>query len=207
MRSFDRSYGTHKYILPLVLDAPDYKFRASIANMYTYLDDFMNTLVLELSRIDETNLKMEKVANQSVENFDDRLLFVYLWADYYFFLNTVERTYRLVINLYNYLSENDKAQKIRNSKVFNDVRLIRNRIEHLYEDVSKGTGEEFYAQHRSMGAENEITIGDITFAANENALYLLYQIYDDISNIIEEKYINPNKDVVDRIWKAHCDNM
>ena len=51
-----------------------------------------------------------------------------------------------------------------------------------------------------MGPKNEITIDGISFSASEDSLQLLYQVYDDISNIIKEKYINPSKKVVDRIW-------
>ena len=86
MRTFDNSYGTDKYILPLLLDDPEYEVRASIANMFTYLDDFMNTLMLELERIQEDNQKLEKLRNQRVEKLEDRLCFTALWADYYFFL-------------------------------------------------------------------------------------------------------------------------
>ena len=200
MRKFDRSYGTDKYIRPLDLKAPDYNARVIISNMYTYLDDFMNTLNLQLLRIEESNLKMGVIANQRVEKFEDRMIFVCLWADYYFFLNTMERTYRLAEKLYKRLDEKGKAQEIKDSKNFNDLRIIRNCIEHLYEDITKKNGEKFYSQHRSMGDRNEITINGITFAANEDSMYQLYQIYDDISRIIEEKYIIPNRDIVDRIW-------
>lgn len=200
MREFDRSYGADKYIRPLDLEAPDYKDRVIISNMFTYLDDFMNTLNLQLSRIEESNLKINALANRPVVKFEDRMLFVQLWADYYFFLNTMERTYRIAKRLYKRLGETGKAQEIKYSKRFNDIRSIRNGIEHLYEDITKKNGEEFYSQHRSMSDRNEITIKGISFAANEESMYPLYNIYDDISRIIEEKYIIPNRDIVDRIW-------
>lgn len=202
MRSFDKSYGTRKYILPLVSGGSDEDLRSSISNMYTYLDDYMNTLVLELSRIEETNRKIDEIANRSVEKFEERLLFTYLWADYYFFLNTLERAYHIARRLYLCLDEEEKEKRIKESTAFKNAKAIRNSIEHLDERITRSTGEEFYAQHRSMGGENEITISGVTFAANEDSLQLLYQIYDDISNIIAEKYIEPNREEVDKIESA-----
>ena len=199
MRTFDNSYGTNKYILPLLLDDPEYEVRASIANMFTYLDDFMNTLMLELDRIQEDNHKLENLGNQRVERLEDRLCFTALWADYYFFLNTVERTYRLAKELYKKLGEHDKERQIDQSISYFNARKIRNKIEHLYENLSD-EHKQFYSQHRSMGPKNEITIDGISFSASEDSLQLLYQVYDDISNTIKKKYIDPSKTVVDRIW-------
>ena len=205
MRTFDNSYGTEKYILPLLLDDPDYEIRLSISNMFTYLDDFMNILMLELSRIDDDNSKLNSLINRRIEKFEDRLCLTALWADYYFFLNTVERTYRLVKELYKKLGEHEKARHIEESTAYNNARRTRNKIEHLYENLSDNS-KQFYAQHRSMGPKNEITIDGVAFSASEDSLQLLYQIYDDVSNIIKEKYIVPNKEVVDRIWNIKDSN-
>ena len=77
---------------------------------------------------------------------------------------------------------------------------IRDRIEHIYEGLSK-QGEYFSQQYGSMGESNEIEIDGISFEANETSLQPLYQIYEDISKIITERYITPNRELVDRIWK------
>lgn len=201
MRTFDDSYGTYKYILPLLLNDPDYELRASIYSMFHCLDNFMNTIILELGRINEDNIALERMANRSIKKFEERLWFTTLWADYYFFLNTVERTYRLAMKLYIKLDFAQKAKEIRESKQFNDARLMRNKIEHIYEELAKH-GEQFSHQYGSMGEKNRIEIDGVSFRASEDSLQLLYQIYDDISNIIVKKYIEPNKKVVDQIWAA-----
>ena len=103
MRTFDKAYGTEKYICPLDLHAPDYQKRNTISNLFTYLDEFMNTIIIELQRIDHSNKQLHTMANRRVEKFEERLFFTTLWADYYFFLNTVERTYRLAAELYDAL--------------------------------------------------------------------------------------------------------
>lgn len=198
MRTFDNAYGTKKYICPLDLNAPDYQKRETISDLFTYLDDFMNTIMIELQRIDHSNKILDTMANRRIEKLEERLTFTTLWADYYFFLNTVERTYRLAAELYEILGKPDKKKQIKESSTFNDVRRIRNCIEHLYEDVSKKPT--FCSQHRSMGSENRITIDGVSFDANESSLQLLYQIYDDISNMITKKYISPNKEKVDRVY-------
>lgn len=200
MRRFDKAHNARKYILPLDSSAPDSRVRETVANMYAYLDDYMNTLTLELVRIEETDHKLDEIADRPVEKFEERVLFTYLWADYYFFLNTVERTYRLVQRLYKSLGEEEKAEKIKAGMDWENIRSIRNGIEHLDERITRSNGEEFYTQHRSMDEEKEISIDGSTFAANEDSLQLLYQIYDDISNIIEQKYIEPNRETVDKIW-------
>ena len=198
MRMFDNAHGTEKYICPLDLDAPDYHKRETISKLFTYLDEFMNTIMIELNRIDDSNKHLHTMANRRIEKFEERLIFTTLWADYYFFLNTVERTYRLAAELYDALGEPDKKKGIKESRTFNDVRRTRNCIEHLYEDVVKNPA--FYRQHRSMGPENKITIDGVSFDASESSLQLLYQIYDDISNIITKRYIAPNKEIVDRVY-------
>ena len=200
MRSFDNSYSTYKYIIPLLLDAPDYELRSSIYAMFHCLDNFMNTIMLELGRINTSNSKLKNMANRRVEKFEERLWFTTLWADYYFFLNTTERTYRLAMNLYDKLCLPEKSKEIRESKVFNEARLMRNKMEHIYEGLSK-QGEYFSQQYGSMGESNEIEIDGISFEANETSLQPLYQIYEDISKIITERYITPNRELVDRIWK------
>lgn len=199
MRTFDNSNGTRKYILPLLLDDPEYEVRASISNMFTYLDDFMNTLMLQLERIQDDNQKLEGLYNRKIDKLEERLCFTALWADYYFFLNTVERTYRLAKELYKKLGECDKERQLDQSISYFNARKIRNKIEHLYKNLSD-EHKQFYSQHRSMGPKNEITIDGISFSASEDSLQLLYQIYDDISNIITEKYIEPSRKVVDRIF-------
>ncbi|MCI7152959.1 MAG: hypothetical protein MR952_11045 [Flavonifractor plautii] len=160
----------------------------------------MNTIMLELGRINTSNSKLKNMANRRVEKFEERLWFTTLWADYYFFLNTTERTYRLAMNLYDKLCLPEKSKEIRESKVFNEARLMRNKIEHIYEGLSK-QGEYFSQQYGSMGESNEIEIDGISFEANETSLQPLYQIYEDISKIITERYITPNRELVDRIWK------
>ncbi|MBD5154324.1 MAG: hypothetical protein HDT15_04415 [Oscillibacter sp.] len=158
----------------------------------------MNTLMLELSRLDESDRKISTIPYSRFINFEDRFLLTSLWADYYFFVNTVERTYRLAMILYEMLGETEKAIQIKLSHTFDNVRKFRNGIEHLYEDAAKPGGE-FYNQHRTMGPDREIFIGALSFKASESSLQVLYQIYDDISNIIEQKYVIPNKEIVDRL--------
>lgn len=102
------------------------------------------------------------------------------------------------MNLYDKLCLPEKSKEIRGSKVFNETRLMRNKIEHIYEGLSKH-GEYFSQQYGSMGENNEIEIDGISFEASETSLQPLYQIYEDISKIITERYINPNRELVDRI--------
>ena len=52
-------------------------------------------------------------------------------------------------------------------------------------------------------SENEITLGDYTFSIDEQSLSPLWEIYDQILAILNEKYIVPNKEKVDRLFKGH----
>lgn len=198
MKKFDSAFNAEKYILPLDLDSADYPKREAISNLYHYLDDFLNTLMLELSRIEESRGKLRALENRRLVSFADRFYLVALWADYYFFLNTTDRAYQVSMELYEKIGENKKAEQIKRSNSYHITHKMRNQIEHLSEKVSR-TGGIFYNQHRSMGQDYEIAIGDVSFKVCETSLEPLYQIYDDISNIIEQKYVVPNKETIDRL--------
>ena len=208
VRKFDSSHETYRYILPLDMRDSDYAERKTIAAMCEHLDQQMNTLMLELERIQETNDKLAALAEgkggAQLANFEDRMLLTTLWADYYFFLNTVVRAYELAIALYNRLGSCAKAKRLKNCKEYKSASTVRNGFEHADSRLGK-YGADFSRQIGKMCDElyeNTLSIDGAAFSASEASLELLYQVYDDISSIILEKYVKPNKESVDQVFEA-----
>ena len=50
---------------------------------------------------------------------------------------------------------------------------------------------------------DEIKLGNASFVVEETSFTELWETYDKILSIIENKYVLPNKEVVDRIWAGH----
>lgn len=208
LRKFDNCHETYRYIVPLDMRDSDYAERRTIAAIFEHLDQQMNTLMLELERIRETNDKMASLAEGRVgvrlANFEDRMLLTTLWADYYFFLNTVVRAYELTMALYNRLNSRDKAKRLKNCKEYKSASTVRNSFEHADHRLGK-YGADFSRQigkMRDERYENTISVDGAAFSASEASLDVLYQAYDDISSIILEKYVKPNKKSVDQVFEA-----
>ena len=48
-----------------------------------------------------------------------------------------------------------------------------------------------------------IKLGNYSFTLNESSFAQLWDAYDNITSIIQDKYISKNKKIVDRIWNGH----
>ena len=60
----------------------------------------------------------------------------------------------------------------------------------------------FSSQWGSMNGDL-IKLGNCSFTLNESSFAQLWDAYDNIKSIIQDKYISKNKEIVDRIWNGH----
>lgn len=218
IREFDNAHNCYRYIEHVLEESPEYEYRMLLSNMFESLDDLLNTCVIQLQRISTDSSNLENPSKFTNNDFSRRLSFTKLWADCYFFLNTVERAYRLTKRIYIHLGETQKAQSINDDFNFNNLRIIRNCIEHMDENLTDGLQKSkkylhdyqyrninwFNTQYRGM-TDNTIELKGHKFKFDESSLKYLYECYDDITSIITNRYVSPNKKNVDEFWKPFFD--
>lgn len=221
MRQFDNWRNTYLYLEHMTEDDPEYESRMLLSHMLKHLDNYLNTCVIQLHRISEDTFNIEKASEQSHNNFQYHLTFTQLWSDCYFYLNVVERSYRLIEKIYLHLNMPQRAKELWNSSIFKEMKSVRNIIQHMDENLEDGLEKSkpylkrfeyhninwFDSQYGQMDGNMVIRLKEHEFGFNESSMEALYSYYDEISKIINERYVKPNKENVDAFWGPVSDRF
>ncbi|EDK33927.1 hypothetical protein [Clostridium kluyveri] len=141
MKQFDNYKKIYKYIEHIDGSNPQYETHIIISHLYKYLEDYLNVITIQFRRIEQTKKEMEPLANQSIEKFNDRLLFTKLWTDIHFLLIAIEKSYNITIKLYNKLSMETKSKQIKSSDDYITKKRLRNMLEHMDDNLTDGLNE------------------------------------------------------------------
>lgn len=215
MKQFDNYKKIYRYIEHIDKSNPQYETHIIISHLYKYLEDYLNVITIQFKRIQQTKKEMEPLANQSIEKFNDRLLFTKLWADIHFLLIAIEKSYNITIKLYNKLSMKIKSKQIKSSDDYIAKKRLRNMLEHMDDNLTDGLNESKriipnYSSHNinwfdnqyGFISDNTLKLKKYKFKIEETSLNLLYNYYDEITSILNKDYVLPVKKDADAFWES-----
>lgn len=177
-----------------------------------FLEDYLNLTTNQYMRVKDRYDKLKnhpqhgKILHQQMNIF---------FGDIHFMLIAAEKSYTLAIRLLEILGENKAADAAFKSESFKTIKFFRNNLEHMNDKLTvedykyrKPWYSDDYHTHwfsRQWGSMNGDTVqlGDKTFSINEHSFEPLEKLYDTIFSIIQERYVLPNKELVDKLFEGH----
>ena len=106
-------------------------------------------------------------------------------------------------------------QKQHHSEPRMNIKHLRNNLEHMDEKLTSQDQkyqESWYSDseyHNWFSSQwgslndNTIKLGSGSFVIEETSFTELWETYDKILSVIQDKYVFVNKETVDRIWNGH----
>lgn len=224
MKHYNKHINMYKYMTYLSEDDdPDYYSKRIIYGLYKYLENYLTISVNQLDRIHSEAENISNISKNNPKytnlNFD---ITIYN-GDLHFFLISFEKCYSLAMQLYANLGFDKKQLLLKHSEKYICIKQIRNCLEHLDENLADDSTmrQEFLASTDLFSKDSnwfEYSWGSnflnkIEFRKKNNKVYILELMpntlneiithYGEITSIINEKYVAPYKDIVDKIFKNH----
>lgn len=212
MRIFHNYFNIYLYIEPLTDDDPDARVRYQIANCFCFLENYLNLITNQYTRVKDNREKSLSLPSYTWELNDTLNI---MFGDLHFLFISIDKAYSLSIKLLSLLGEENAARSLSHSGDRMNAKHIRNNLEHMDEKLTSedqkyrepwySTSEYhswFQIQWGSMNGD-KIKLGNASFVIEETSFTELWETYDKILSIIENKYVLPNKEVVDHIWEGH----
>lgn len=212
MRLFENYFKLYPYIEALTDDAPDAEIRWEISDLLRFLEDYLNITTNQYMRVKN---KRECLAaykdNKKLLHREINIMF----GDIHFMFVAMGKVYSNALLLLKILGKQELFRSILSSDHYKIVKFFRNNLEHMDEKLtdqndkyrkswySTSSRSHWFSRQWGTMSETEITLGDYTFSIDEQSLFPLWEIYDQILAILNEKYIVPNKEKVDRLFKGH----
>ena len=212
MRFFENYQKVYPYIEALNDNAPDKETRWVISDLLSFLEDYLNISTNQYMRV-KCKLEYLLAGKEKTASLHQELNIMF--GDVHFMFIAMGKAYSISLQLLEKLERHDLVHFITTSEHYQIMKFFRNNLEHMDEKLTKqnnGREREWYSANsrshwfaRQWGVMNgtEISLGDYTFSIEEDSLFPLWEIYDQIFEIINEKYVSPNKEKVDLIFKNH----
>lgn len=221
MEQYDNYKTLYKYIEPLddIYTDTQYLNRYHVSTLYKYLEKYLTITSNQLKRvINEANTISTLAGDKGKYPGIDYDVSIYS-GDIHFFVIALEKCYALSSKLYIALDCKQDSQNVNQSNAFVNVKKIRNHLEHINEKLSDmstmnpehpcfSPNSNWFDYNWSGHDLYEIDIvtpkGEAYFLSLDiTALNDIISHYKKITNIIVEKFVKPNKEIVDRIFGEH----
>ena len=207
MRQFDNYKNVYIYLdyycdINSDNNAEISKYNA-INNLYMFLEDYLNITSIQFKRLKADNEELYLLSNQKIDTFEDKLKFTKIFADIHFTLVSIEKSYNIVIQLYNKLNLKSKGTEIKKSSDYLSKKRLRNILEHMDENIvlpSDINHSNWFIHDNSVISNNTYTLKGYEFKLSLDSVSLLYSYYDEITSILMKDYVEPVKDTVDKIY-------
>lgn len=212
MRIFENYHKVYPYIEALNDNAPDHETRWMISDLLSFLEDYLNITTNQYIRVKK---KLEYLSGGVEKSTSLHQELNIMFGDVHFMFIAIGKAYSISLQLLKKLERPDLVFAITTSEHYKTMKFFRNNLEHMDEKLTKqndGNEKEWYSQNtrshwfsRQWGVMNgtKISLGNYAFSIEEKSISPLWEIYDQIFEIIEKKYIDPDKEKIDRIFKNH----
>ncbi|OUQ13131.1 hypothetical protein B5E84_17930 [Lachnoclostridium sp. An14] len=212
MQTFENYHKIYLYIEPLVDDEKDARERMHLSHLFCFLEDYLNLTINQYDRVKENHDSLKNYAESKKELHHCMNI---MFGDIHFMLISMEKAYSLSMRMLEILKEKETVKEIRESNAYKTVKFFRNNLEHMNDKLtiedhkyreswySSDYHTHWFARQWGSMHGNTIKLGNYSFSVEETSLEPLLNIYHKIFGIITERYIIPNKEVVDRIFKGH----
>lgn len=111
--------------------------------LYIALGRYYNTCIMQFNRVEDWAKQQKKLGARNVSR-EDAIQVVQVFSDIHFLLIAMEKCYKLETELYKLLFGPSKSNTFHNSKEVSDVRIMRNTLEHMDENLNKEEKNEEY---------------------------------------------------------------
>lgn len=220
MKTFNTHESIYKYIAHAFPKDVDYEDRIIISNIYSYIEKYLNMTSFQFERIDMDYFEMDEAMEYPNGSFERTVPFIKLKGDIHFLIISAEKAYNLIMKLYMKLDLKSNCKEVESSIEYKNIKKLRNNLEHMEEKLiqgwrrSKNKMPDVFESSVNWFAHDLASIGDKTFKLEKNSLLLepeslehLYSCYDNITNIIYKKYVEPNKNDIDKFWSKFNSNI
>lgn len=210
MRKFENYQKIYRYIVSLDCQHPDYRKCHQIQNLFLYFEDYLNLTTNQWKRIANNMAELNLLPCSGKFVQDDLLV---LLGDIHFMLISLEKAYKIAFRLLLLLDNKPLYEEARSSFLYTNVKQIRNCLEHMDENLTeKDTKNNHFTQSYSSYTNwfcqqwgtivnDKIILGKYSYELSEDSLYPIQNLYNSISKLIDEKYVLPNKEDYDMIFK------
>lgn len=104
---------------------------------------YLNTCIMQYNRIEEFAISLKSKGNCEVSG-GELLITEQLFSDIHFLLIAMDRCYSLEAEVYNILFDKEYVSNFNASKEVNDIRLMRNVLEHFEENIGRDAKNSHY---------------------------------------------------------------
>ena len=164
--------------------------------LYLALGRYYNTCILQFNRIEEWAKQQKELGNRNVAG-NDVIPLVQVFSDIHFLLIAMEKCYKLENELYKLLFGIDRSKAFHASKEVSDIRIMRNTLEHMDENMNKegkskeyGIPEDYIKNGWSWLEKQSIYISNGVFTIRDRKLIfsktMFNHIYEHMWIIINE---------------------
>ena len=212
MRIFHNYHDIYLYIEPLTDTDPDAHIRHRISNCFYFLESYLNLTTNQYARVKENKEKLNSLEAHTRELLDTANI---MFGDLHFLLISMDKSYALSIKLLSLLGEPEAASLLSHSETRMNIKHLRNNLEHMDEKLTSQdqkhkepwySDSEYHSWFSSQWGtmnDNSIKLGANSFVIEETSFTQLWETYDNILSIIQNKYVSANKEIVDRIFNNH----
>ena len=212
MRIFHNYHDIYLYIEPLTDTDPDVHIRHRISNCFYFLESYLNLTTNQYARVKENKEKLNSLGTHTQELLDTANI---MFGDLHFLLISMDKAYALSIKLLSLLGESETASLLSHSETRMNIKHLRNNLEHMDEKLTSQDQKHKEPRHPDSGYHNwfssqwgtmngnSIKLGANSFVIEEALFSQLWETYDNILSIIQNKYVSANKEIVDRIFNNH----
>ncbi|NFA44382.1 hypothetical protein EXM65_17920 [Clostridium botulinum] len=209
MKQFDNYKNIYKYLDYYCYsnynnNAEIIRYKA-IINLYKFLEEYLNITSIQFERLKFDRNDLDLISNKKIDTFEDELKFTRIFADIHFLLVSIEKSYNIIIELYNQLLLQEKSISIKTSSDYKLKKQLRNKIEHMDEYIIKPSTlfhDNWFVRDSFTLTNNTFKLGKYEFELSESNLSLLYHYYDEITLILTKDYVQPVRENVDRILSS-----
>ncbi|MDO5362871.1 MAG: hypothetical protein Q4F03_09530 [Eubacteriales bacterium] len=210
MRKFENYQKIYRYIAPLDCKHPDYRKCHQIQNLFLYFENYLNLTTNQWRRIANNMAELNLLPCSGKLVQEDLLV---LLGDIHFMFISLEKAYKIAFRLLLLLDNKPLYEESRSSFLYTNIKQIRNCLEHMDENLTdKDTKNNYliqsyspytnwFCQQWGTIVNDKIILGKYSYELSEASLSPVQNLYDSILKLIEEKYVLPNREVYDMIFK------
>lgn len=127
----------------ILLNSKKFHYIRCYYRLYITLGRYYNTCVMQFNRIEDWATQQKKLGTRKISG-NEIVQSIQVFSDIHFLLIAMEKCYKLETQLYKLLFGSEKSDEFRNSKEVSDIRIMRNTLEHMEENLNKETKNEDY---------------------------------------------------------------
>lgn len=182
-------YFNYLDLLPtdnIPINHKEYQAFRKLYRIYKSLGRYINAAILQFNRIEEWAIQQKSLGDRIVSG-DDLIETELIFSDLHFLIISIDRCYELESELYAHILGKDKSKKFDHIKEVNDIRIMRNTLEHheteLLNDYKNKRYkiEQVYEDNGWSWIEYQLSsLKNGKFKIKDKSLELSYHLFDTI---------------------------